>query len=90
MYVALNPNEKLHITYALLWTSGDHFVCLMTAILLYRLSNIMFASHRGLYVKILHGGYQNHEFTSILLTIILFFVFLQMAAILDFTHNAIS
>ena len=31
-----------------------HFVCLMVAILVYRLSKIMFASHRGVYMKILH------------------------------------
>ena len=42
---------------------------------IYRLSNIMFASHRGVYMKILHGCYQNHESATILLTIILFFSF---------------
>ena len=75
MYVALNPNEKLHIICALLWPSGGYFVCLMTAILVYRLSNIMFASHRGVYNKILHGFYKNHESDSILLKIILIFGF---------------
>ena len=41
-------------TASLSWSSGGHFVCLMTAILVYRLSKIMFASHRGVYMKILH------------------------------------
>ena len=89
MYVALNPNEKLHIICALSWPFGGHFVCLMTAILVYGLSNIMFASHRGVYMKILHGCYQNHESASSLLNYINFCLS-QMAAILDFTHNAIS
>ena len=34
-------------TASLSWPSGGHFVCLMTAILVYRLSKIMFASHRS-------------------------------------------
>ena len=34
---------------SLSWPSGGHIVCLMTAILVYRLSKIMFASHRGVY-----------------------------------------
>ena len=55
------------------WPSGGHFVCLMTAILVYRLSKIMFASHRGVYIKILDGCYQNHESASLLLTIMLIF-----------------
>ena len=50
----------------------------------------MFANHKGVYMKILHDCYQNLESTSILLTNILFFVFSQMAAILDFFHNAIG
>ena len=45
----------------------------------------MFASHMGVYMKILHGCYQKHESASILLTIILIFVFQKMAAILDFS-----
>ena len=45
------------------------FVCLMTPILVYRLSKIMFASHRGIYMKILDGCYQNHESASLMLTI---------------------
>ena len=56
--------------------SGGHFVCIMTVILVYR-SKSMFASHRGVYMKILHGCYQNHESASLLLTIILIFGFLQ-------------
>ena len=36
-------------TASLSWPSGSHFVCLMTAILVYRLSKIMFASHRSVY-----------------------------------------
>ena len=88
MYVALNPNEKLDIICALSWPSGGHFDCLMPAILVYRLSKIMFASHRGVYSKILHGCYKNHESASLLLTIIIInFWFSQMVAILDFTHN---
>ena len=55
--------------------SGGHLVCLMTAILVYRLSKIMFASHRGVYMKILHDCYQNHECASLLLKIIIFFGF---------------
>ena len=62
-------------TASLLWPSGGHFVCLMTAILVYRLSKIMFASHRGIYMKIIHGCYQNYESASLLLTIILIFGF---------------
>ena len=62
-------------TASLSWPSGGHFVCLMTAILVYRLSKIMFASHRGVYIKILHGCYQNHKSASLLLTIILIFDF---------------
>ena len=57
-------------TASLSWPSGGHFVCLMTASLVYRLSKIMFASHRGVYDKILHGCYQKHESASLLLTII--------------------
>ena len=79
MYVALNPNEKLHIICALSWPSDGHFVCLMTTILVYRLSKVMFASHRGIYLKILHGCYQNQESAFILL--IINFWFSQMAAI---------
>ena len=63
-------------TASLLWLSGGHFVCLMTAILVdhvYRLSKIRFATHRGVYMKILHGCYQNHESASLLLTIMLIF-----------------
>ena len=60
---------------SLSWLSGGHFVCLMTPILVYRLSKIMFASHRGVYMKILHGCYQNHEYASLLLTILLIFSF---------------
>ena len=71
-------------TASLSWPSGGHFVCLMTAILVYRLSKIMFASHRE-YMKILHGCYQNHESAALLLTIILFFGFY-----LGFTQNAMS
>ena len=48
-------------TASLSWPSGGHIVCLMTSILVYRLSKIMFASHRGVYMKILNGCYQNHE-----------------------------
>ena len=40
-------------------------------------------------MKILHGCYQNHESSAALLTIIIFW-FSKMAAILDFTHNAMS
>ena len=36
-------------TASLSWPSGGHFVCLMTAILVYSLSKIMFASHKGVY-----------------------------------------
>ena len=54
IYVAFNPNEKLHIICALSWPSGGHFVYLMTAILVYKMSNIMFASHMGVYI------YENH------------------------------
>ena len=57
------------------WPSDGHFVCLMTAILVYRLSKIMFASLRGVYMKIRHGCYQNHESASLLLTIIIIFGF---------------
>ena len=85
MYVAMDPNEKLHIICAVSWPSDDHFVCLMTATLVYRLSKNMFASHMGVYMKIPHGCYQKHESASILLTIILIFVFQKMAAILDFS-----
>ena len=60
-------------TASLSWPYGGRFVCLMTAILVYRLSKIMFASHRGVYMKILHGCYQNHESASLLLTNILIF-----------------
>ena len=62
-------------TASLSWPFGGHFVCLLTAILVYGLSKIMFASHRGVYMKILHGCYQNHESASFLLTIILIFGF---------------
>ena len=41
-------------TTSLSWPSGGHFVCLMPAILVYRLSKIKFASHRGVYMKIPH------------------------------------
>ena len=75
LYAALNPNEKLHIMCALSWPSDGHFVSLMTTILVYELSKIMFVSHRGVYIKILHGCYQNHESASILLTIRLIFGF---------------
>ena len=72
IYVSLKPNEKLHILCALSWPSGGHCVCLMTAIFVYRLSNIMFASHCGIYMKILHGFFsKNYESASILLTIII-------------------
>ena len=57
------------------WPSGGHFVCItVTAILVYR-SKSMFASHRGVYMNIIHGCYQNHESASLLLTIILIFGF---------------
>ena len=49
------------------------FVCLMTPISVHRLSKIMFASHRGVYIKILDGCYQNHESASLLLTNMLLF-----------------
>ena len=58
-------------TVSLLWPSGGHFVRLMTAFLVYRPSKIMFASHRGVYIKILHGCNHNHESDSLLLTILL-------------------
>ena len=48
-------------TASLSWPSGGHIVCLMTAILVYRLSKVMFACHKGVYMKILNGCYQNHE-----------------------------
>ena len=77
MYVALNPNKMSHMICALAWPSDGHTVCLMTAILVFRLSKIMFASHSGvgLYMKILQCCYQNHESAYILLTIILIFGF---------------
>ena len=62
-------------TASLSWPSGGHFVCLMTPILVYGLSKIMFSSHRGVYMKILHGCYQNHKYASLLLTIMLIFGF---------------
>ena len=62
-------------TASLSWPSGGHFVCLMTLILVYRLAKIFFASHRGVYMKILHGWDQNHESASLLLTIMLIFGF---------------
>ena len=92
MYVALNPNEKLHILCALSWPSGGHFVCLMTVILVYRLSNIMFVSHRGVYnenptwllpkSRICFHFVDNYIYIN--------FLFSQMEAILDFAHYAIS
>ena len=72
--LAFNLNKKLHIICALSWPSGGHFVCLMTAILVYRLSKIMFDSNMGVYINTLHVCYQNHESASILPPK-LFFVF---------------
>ena len=58
-----------NITASLSWPFGG----LMTPILVYRLSKIMFASNRGVYMKILDGYYQNHESASLLLTIMFIF-----------------
>ena len=45
----------------------------------------MFASHRGVYMKILHDCYQNHSVDNYIN-----FWFSQIAAVLDFTHNTIA
>ena len=62
----------------------------MTAILAYRLFKIMFASHRGVYIKNTTWLLPKSQICFHCVDNYITFCFLQMAAILDLTHSAIA